>query len=141
MLLTCPSDESSRTLHTTSDLYTTFGTLLQTSKTLITALERSDVLDRLLILSSLVLFLAVSAYVLKKRIIDRSVSLAFWWVKYLPLRATRAPPLDIPSAEAIKATLISPALESLDTVTSLLSSSAPGENNPMATVIEIHNEL
>jgi protein transport protein SEC20 len=71
-------------MQATSDLYTTFGNLLQTSKVLITALERSDTLDRLLILSSLFLFLAVTAYILKKRIIDKGISLAFWWVKYLP---------------------------------------------------------
>jgi hypothetical protein len=79
-----PSDESSRTLTSTSDLYTAFGTLLNTSKTLITALERSDLLDRILIASSLFLFLCVVAYILKKRIIDKGLWLAFWWVKYVP---------------------------------------------------------
>lgn len=72
-------------MNTTSDLYTTFGTLLTSSKTLVTALEKSDWLDRLLILSSLAFFLLVVAYILKKRIIDKGVWLAFWWVKYLPI--------------------------------------------------------
>ncbi|KAG8958936.1 hypothetical protein FRC03_008684 [Tulasnella sp. 419] len=77
-------DESSRTLQSTSDLYTQFGTLMHTSKTLVTALERADNLDRMLIISALVLFLAVVAYILKKRVIDKGLWLAFWWVKYLP---------------------------------------------------------
>ncbi|KAF9511987.1 hypothetical protein BS47DRAFT_1128438 [Hydnum rufescens UP504] len=78
-------EESTRTLSMTSDLYTMFGSLMDTSKTLVTALEKSDWLDRLLILSSLAFFLLVVAYILKKRIIDKGIWLAFWWIKYLPL--------------------------------------------------------
>ncbi|KAG8896852.1 hypothetical protein FRB99_008611 [Tulasnella sp. 403] len=77
-------DDSSRTLTVTSDLYSTFTGLLNTSKTLVTALEKSDYLDRLLIISSLILFLSVVAYILKRRIVDRGIALAFWWVKYVP---------------------------------------------------------
>ena len=74
----------------TSDLYTIFGTLLTTSKNLVTALEKSDWLDRLLILSSLVFFLLAVAYILKKRVIDKGIWLAFWWVKYLPFPTSRS---------------------------------------------------
>lgn len=83
-------DESSKTLQSTSDLYTAFGTLLNTSKALVTALERSDWLDRLLIFASLALFLMVAAYIVKKRLIDKGVWLAFWWVKYVPFPSSKA---------------------------------------------------
>ncbi|KAG8965120.1 hypothetical protein FRC00_010456 [Tulasnella sp. 408] len=79
-------DESSRTLSATSDLYTSFGTLLNTSKSLIKALERSDTLDRLLIIASLLLFFTVVAWIVKKRVVDRGLGLAFWWIKYIPRR-------------------------------------------------------
>ncbi|KAG8947150.1 hypothetical protein FRC04_011002 [Tulasnella sp. 424] len=79
-------DESSRTLSATSDLYTSFSTLLNTSKSLVTALERSDTLDRLLITASLLLFFTVVAYIVKKRVVDKGLGLAFWWLKYLPQR-------------------------------------------------------
>ncbi|KAG8981479.1 hypothetical protein FRB94_008779 [Tulasnella sp. JGI-2019a] len=82
-------DESSKTLQSTSDLYTAFGTLLNTSKALVTAMERSDWLDRLFIFSSLALFLMVAAYIVKKRLIDKGVWLAFWWVKYIPFPSSK----------------------------------------------------
>lgn len=77
---------------TTSDIYTAFGGLLTTSKNLVTALEKSDWLDRLLILSSLAFFLLAVAYVIKKRVIDKGIWLAFWWVKYLPFPTSRPLP-------------------------------------------------
>lgn len=85
-------EESTRTMTTTSDIYTAFGTLLTTSKNLVTALEKADWLDRLLILSSLTFFLLVVAYIIKKRVIDKGLWLAFWWVKYLPLPSPRSTP-------------------------------------------------
>lgn len=92
----CPTlsrllDESTKTMTSTSDVYSSFSTLLTTSKTLVTALEKSDWLDRLLILSSLAFFLLTVAYILKKRIIDKGLWLAFWWVKYLPLPSPSLP--------------------------------------------------
>jgi len=87
VLTTQMLDESSRTLHATSDLYTTFSTLLTTSKTLVTALEKADWLDRLLLLSSLACFFLTLAYVMKKRIIDKGLWLAFWWAKYVPWKS------------------------------------------------------
>lgn len=95
-LVTSPSfffddtEESTRTMSTTSDLYTIFGTFLTTSKHLVTTLEKSDWLDRLLILSSLAFFLLAVAYIIKKRVIDKGLWLAFWWIKYLPLPASRS---------------------------------------------------
>jgi protein transport protein SEC20 len=57
---------------------------MTTSKQLITALEKSDWLDRLLILSGLAFFLLVVLFILKQRIIDRGVRVALWWTRFLP---------------------------------------------------------
>jgi protein transport protein SEC20 len=55
-----------------------------TSKQLITALEKSDWLDRLLIITALVFFFLVVLFILKQRIVDRGLRIAFWWTRFLP---------------------------------------------------------
>ncbi|KZT60457.1 Sec20-domain-containing protein, partial [Calocera cornea HHB12733] len=77
-------DASSRTLHAASHSYLSLTTLLNTSRTLITALERADWMDRALIFAALAFFLLVLAFILKQRIFDRGVRLAFWWLRFLP---------------------------------------------------------
>jgi len=79
------TEESTQTMAMTSDLYSSFSMLLNASKGLVTSLEKADWLDRLLILLSLSFFLLVVAYIIKKRVIDKGLWLAFWWVRYLPL--------------------------------------------------------
>ncbi|KAF8325881.1 Sec20-domain-containing protein [Cantharellus anzutake] len=110
-------EDSTQTMTVTSDLYSSFSTLLNTSKTLVTALEEADWLDRLLILSSLAFFLLVVAYIIKKRIIDKGLWLAFWWVKYVPLpRAGGSSPIPFNGA----ATSVLP-LVSSDTSASIIT--------------------
>lgn len=58
--------------------------LLTTSKHLITALEKSDWLDRMLVLAGLVFFVLTVAFILKQRLVDRSLRIAFWWTRFLP---------------------------------------------------------
>jgi protein transport protein SEC20 len=55
-----------------------------TSKQLITALEGADWIDRMLILSAFVFFVLVVLFVLKQRILDRGIRIAFWWTRFLP---------------------------------------------------------
>lgn len=55
-----------------------------TSKHLITALEKADWLDRLLILAALSFFVLVVLFILKQRIVDRGLRVAFWWTRFLP---------------------------------------------------------
>lgn len=55
-----------------------------TSKQLITALEKSDWLDRVLILSAFAFFVLVILFILKQRILDRGLRVALWWTKFLP---------------------------------------------------------
>jgi len=55
-----------------------------TSKQLITALEKSDWLDRVLIIFALFFFFLVVLFILKQRIVDRGLRIAFWWTRFLP---------------------------------------------------------
>jgi protein transport protein SEC20 len=59
-------------------------TVMGTSKQLITALEKSDWLDRLLIITALIFFFLVVLFILKQRIVDRGLRIALWWTRLLP---------------------------------------------------------
>lgn len=43
----------------------------------------------MLLFASVALFVLAPLYIIKKRLIDKGVWLAFWWVKYVPLPKTR----------------------------------------------------
>ncbi|KAL5498981.1 SEC20 [Sanghuangporus vaninii] len=77
-------EESTATLHRTSIQHDVLFAATHTSKQLITALERADWLDRLLVLAALAFFFLVVLFVLKQRILDRGFRLAFWWTQFLP---------------------------------------------------------
>ncbi|KAM0754038.1 Sec20-domain-containing protein [Meredithblackwellia eburnea MCA 4105] len=64
------------TMQMTSDQYSVFSNLLATSKALITALERSDYLDRLIILFAFIFFCLVCAFIVKRRIVDKGLRVA-----------------------------------------------------------------
>jgi protein transport protein SEC20 len=68
----------------TSETHDTLTNLMGVSKQLITALEKSDWLDKMLIIAALVFFFLVVLFILKERILDRGLRVAFWWTKYLP---------------------------------------------------------
>lgn len=55
-----------------------------TSKHLITALEKSDWLDRMLILAALLFFITIVLFILKQRLVDRGIRIAFWWTRFIP---------------------------------------------------------
>lgn len=57
---------------------------MSTSKHLITALERSDWLDRMLVLAGLAFFVLVVLFILKQRIVDRGLRIALWWTRFVP---------------------------------------------------------
>lgn len=77
-------DESSANLRSTSSAHSSLALVMGTSKQLITALERSDWLDRVLILAGLAFFALTAAFILKQRILDRGLRIAFWWTRFLP---------------------------------------------------------
>jgi protein transport protein SEC20 len=65
-------------------MHDTLDLIIGTSKELITTLEKTDWLDRILIISGLVFFGLVVLFILKQRIIDRGLRIAFFWTRLLP---------------------------------------------------------
>jgi protein transport protein SEC20 len=84
VLTTQMLDSSTATLRSTSLQHDALNSVMSTSKQLITALEKSDWLDRILIISGFVFFLLVVLFILKQRIVDRGLKIAFWWTRFLP---------------------------------------------------------
>lgn len=77
-------ESSTASLSSASATHDTLNTLLSTSKHLITALEKSDWLDRMLILAGLFFFILVVAFILKQRLVDRGLRIALFWTRFLP---------------------------------------------------------
>lgn len=67
------AESQTQTMQLTSDQYSTLSSLMNTSKNLITTLERSNILDRLVLFGAFAFFAAVCAHIFKKRVIDRGV--------------------------------------------------------------------
>ena len=78
------TDQSTAALKSTSSTHDVLDSLMVTSKHLITALEKSDWLDRMLIFAALLFFVLVVLFILKQRLIDRSLRIAFFWTRFLP---------------------------------------------------------
>ncbi|KAI0656886.1 Sec20-domain-containing protein [Cubamyces menziesii] len=77
-------ESSTAALKSTSGTHDVLSSLMSTSKHLITALEKADWLDRLLVLAGLVFFVLVVLFILKQRLVDRSIRIAFWWTRFIP---------------------------------------------------------
>ncbi|KAI0090487.1 Sec20-domain-containing protein [Irpex rosettiformis] len=77
-------DQSTASLRSASTTHDVLDGLLSTSKHLITALEKSDWVDRVIIIAALVFFVLVVLFILKQRLVDRSIRIAFWWTRFLP---------------------------------------------------------
>ncbi|KAG2091654.1 Sec20-domain-containing protein [Suillus discolor] len=77
-------ESSTATIQSASTTHDKLDLILGTSKQLITALEKTDWLDRILIISGLVFFGLVVLFILKQRIIDRGLRIAFFWTRLLP---------------------------------------------------------
>ncbi|KAI0049198.1 Sec20-domain-containing protein [Auriscalpium vulgare] len=100
-------ESSTATLKSTSAAHDTLDFLLGTSKQLVTALEKADWLDRLLIVAGLAFFLLVVLFILKQRVVDRSIRLAFWWTRFLPARGEAAALVRAEKGRAVVQTLTS----------------------------------
>ncbi|KAM6503614.1 Sec20 domain containing protein [Amanita muscaria] len=77
-------DASSASLKSTSSGHDRLTDLMSTSKQLVTVLEKTDWLDRMLIVSAFAFFLLVVLFIVKQRVIDRGLRIAFWWTRFLP---------------------------------------------------------
>ena len=78
------TESSTATLQSASTTHDALDLVLGTSKQLITVLEKTDWLDRILIIFSLVFFFLVVLLILKQRIVDRGLRIAFFWTRLLP---------------------------------------------------------
>ena len=96
-----------------------------TSKQLITALEKSDWLDRLLLLSATIFFFLVVLFILKQRIVDRGLRIALWWTRFLPNTGIDFDKMEKGQAVMSSATAVaSSVIASASTTLVVLSSSA-----------------
>ncbi|KAF8068870.1 Sec20-domain-containing protein [Lyophyllum atratum] len=77
-------DASTASLRATSSTHDTLTNVMGTSKQLITALEKSDWIDRILIISAFMFFILVVLFIVKQRILDRSLRIALWWTRFVP---------------------------------------------------------
>jgi protein transport protein SEC20 len=136
-------DSSTATLRSTSVQHDALNSVMSTSKQLITALEKSDWLDRILIISGFLFFLLVVLFILKQRIIDRGLKIAFWWTRFLPdfssdeeLFRSAMDPVGVPSSFSATALSVVTPLVSLvagsstATTAAVLSSITPMSNMP-----------
>jgi protein transport protein SEC20 len=131
---------------------------MSASKQLITILEKSDWLDRMLLIAGLGFFFLVVLFILKqvscpslcvymynngilKRIVDRGLRIAFWWTRFLPdskgaaLNDAERGVLSSGIAETV-ASLTTGAAAAMSTATALLSSNAqPPTSHTTPTVV------
>ncbi|KAG1908538.1 Sec20-domain-containing protein [Suillus fuscotomentosus] len=77
-------ESSTATIQSVSITHDRLDYILGTSKQLITALEKTDWVDRVLIISGLVFFGLVVLFIAKQRIIDRGLRIALFWMRLLP---------------------------------------------------------
>lgn len=112
---------------------------MSTSKHLITALEKSDWLDRLVILAALAFFVLVVLFILKQRIVDRGLRIALWWTRFVPsfsgdeaLLAMEKGEAALSASASSVATAASTALASASTVVASIASSATSDPGTIA---------
>ncbi|KAJ6588846.1 Sec20-domain-containing protein [Mycena capillaripes] len=122
--------DSTATLRSTSNTHDTLTTVMDTSKQLITALEKTDWMDRVLIFSAFSFFILVVLFILKQRIFDRSMRIAFWWTRFIP---DFSGDMQLLNMEKGSATALSTALvaSSVASAASILASSSPIESTPI----------
>lgn len=96
--------------------------LLGTSKQLVTALEKADWLDRILIFAGLTFFVLVVLFVLKQRIVDRGLRIAFWWTRFLPSMGRGDSPFDAKEVMVDKAAVTSQSVAAV--VSSVIASTS-----------------
>ncbi|KAF8870650.1 Sec20-domain-containing protein, partial [Infundibulicybe gibba] len=77
-------EASTASLRSTSSTHDALTNIMSTSKQLITALEKADWMDRLLVISAFAFFILVVLFIVKQRILDRGLRMAFWWTRLLP---------------------------------------------------------
>jgi len=114
-------------LWSTSTTHDTLTHIMDTSKQLTTALEKSDWIDRVLIISAFIFFVLVILLVLKQRVLDRGLRIAFWWTRLPPDFSRHPQLLAREKAEAV-AGVVESATETLAIVLAAASSMVPSSS-------------
>jgi protein transport protein SEC20 len=120
--LTFFPDASTASLKATSTTHDLLTGLLGTSKQLVTALEKADWLDRILIFAALAFFVLVVLFILKQRIVNRGLRIAFWWTRFLPSIGRSDPPFDAKEVNVDKAAVTSQSVAAV--VSSIIATSS-----------------
>ncbi|KAF8628823.1 hypothetical protein AX15_003700 [Amanita polypyramis BW_CC] len=139
-------DTSTTSLKSTSSAHDRLTDLMGTSKQLVTALEKSDWLDRMLIISAFIFFLLVVMFIVKQRVIDRGLRIAFWWTRFLPdfsgdeklLNLDKAALTSSLSDIVSGAVTVSSTLSSSLATTAMLSSSSTSTPTPDGIPTSMH---
>ncbi|KAH7886827.1 Sec20-domain-containing protein [Phlebopus sp. FC_14] len=109
-------DSSTSTLQSASRSHDAIALVLGTSKQLVTALEKTDWMDRVLLILGLVCFGLVVLFILKQRIVDRGLRIAFWWMRFIPgakMKAGEPVSSAFASASAVTGVTTSPTIVSI----------------------------
>lgn len=111
--------------------------LLVTSKHLITALEKADWLDRMLVFAGLAFFVLVVVFILKQRLVDRGLRIAFWWTRFIPDFGGDERLLDMEEAKAASAVTgsIASVVASVSAAAASISASAGMSSSSFASTI------
>ncbi|KAI6043899.1 Sec20-domain-containing protein [Pisolithus marmoratus] len=78
-------ESSTTTLQLTAQTHDSLSLLLGSSRQLISVLEKTDTLDRLLIMAALVFFCLVVLFILQQRVIQKGFRITFWWTRFVDL--------------------------------------------------------
>lgn len=125
------AESSTATLQSASTMHDTLDLIIGTSKELITTLEKTDWLDRILIISGLVFFGLVVLFILKQRIVDRGLRIAFFWTRLLPSSGSSTRAVVQKAAE-----VVTTASTTTTTVSAVLASSISQLLEPSTDVFE-----
>ncbi|KAG0704928.1 Sec20-domain-containing protein [Suillus ampliporus] len=124
-------ESSTATLQSASTTHDTLDLILGTSKQLITALEKTDWLDRILIISGLVFFGLVVVFILTQRIVHRGLRIAFFWTRLLPSSSSNTLAVVQKAGEVVASASASTAAAS-----TMLASLIAGQDGGAAELIE-----
>lgn len=119
------AEKSTASLRSTSTQHDSLTAVMDTSKHIITALEKADWLDRLLILAALMFFVLVVLFILKQRILDRGLRVALWWTRFIPSHPKEIVPIITASSEPIEraSSSVETILDTVSTISTTLTES------------------
>lgn len=127
-------------MSTTYSEYQNFGSLLNLSKSIITKLETSDWLDRILLGLGFLFFLTVVIYIIKKRTWDVGISWATWLMGKGGSKAAKAAKAAQSASQALSQTATQAAAQATSSIVDSMQTSAT-ESSSTTTSATIMSEV